>query len=202
MKLKVCGMKEADNIQGLADLEPNLMGFIFYKHSPRYVGDLDPEVLSQIPPSIKKVGVFVNETVDTINDIVSKYGLDYVQLHGDEDVAFVKRLHENGVNIIKVFRVQDQLPDMEAFEPYSAYFLFDTSSKEYGGSGQHFDWSILKSYDLQTPFLLSGGIRLEDVANIKSFELDQLAGIDVNSKFERSPGNKDLEKIEKLMQVL
>lgn len=203
MKLKVCGMKDAANIQQLLDLRPDFIGFIFYKKSPRYVGELDPDVFSRIPISMKKVGVFVNEDFETILDVYDKYGLDYVQLHGDEDLFFSKRLKEKGVKIIKVFRILDSLPySLSEFCEVSDYFLFDTASPAYGGSGRHFDWSILSNYSGDVPYLLSGGISLDDVEEIKQMNPTGLAGIDVNSKFEIEPGLKDMQMVKKLKSSL
>ena len=203
LKLKVCGMKAAENIQQLIDLRPDFMGFIFYKKSPRYVGELGADVFSRVPISIKKVGVFVNEEIDTVLELYEKYGLDYVQLHGDEDLEYSMRLKTQRVKIIKVFRILDSLPySIAKFSEYSDYFLFDTATKSYGGSGRHFDWSILKNYSSEVPFLLSGGISTDDVGQIKEMNPNGLAGIDVNSRFEVEPGLKDIEMVRKLKTEL
>lgn len=203
LKLKVCGMKDAENIQHLIDLRPDFMGFIFYKKSPRYVSELDADVFSRVPISIKKVGVFVNEDLDAVLEIYEKYGLDYIQLHGDEDLAYSKKLKAKGVKIIKVFRILDSLPySMAKFCDFSDYFLFDTASKSYGGSGRHFDWSILRNYSFEVPYLLSGGISLEDVEQIKEMNPSGLEGVDVNSRFEIEPGLKDIEMVRKLKTLL
>lgn len=199
LKLKVCGMGQPENIQGLIDLRPNFMGFIFYKKSPRYKEDLDENLLSRIPISISKVGVFVNASIDIILKLSKKYGLEYAQLHGDEDLDYCKELKSKGMKIIKVFRVMDVIPvAIKKYAEVADYFLFDTKTPDYGGSGRHFDWNILKAYNLDTPYLLSGGIRIEDIDEIKKLELKGLAGVDVNSKFEIEPGLKDLMKIKKL----
>jgi phosphoribosylanthranilate isomerase len=203
LKLKVCGMKDSENIQELSSTYPDFIGFIFYNKSPRFGSDLDEGIVNSIPSSIKKVGVFVNERIETILRIKKKYALDYVQLHGDEDVVFSRKLKENGVAIIKVFRLKNMLPNtLKEFEPYSDYFLFDTASSGYGGAGYHFDWSILENYHLRTPFLLSGGIELNDLSKIKKLDIKGLVGIDVNSRFEVSPGLKDLKKVKELKAML
>lgn len=203
LKLKVCGMGRPDNIRGLIELRPDFIGFIFYKKSPRYLENLDEDLLSRIPISIKKVGVFVNEEVGTVVKLCKKYGLKYAQLHGDEDLDYCQELRSKGVKIIKVFRVMDVIPvAIKKYAEVADYFLFDTQTSKYGGSGRHFDWNILKVYNLETPYLLSGGIRLEDVDEIKELELKGLAGIDVNSKFEIEPGLKDLLKIRQLKEMI
>lgn len=203
LKLKVCGMRDPDNIQQLIALKPDFIGFIFYKKSPRYVNEMDEDLIMRIPLSISKVGVFVNESVDNILEISNKYGLEYAQLHGDEDLSFANTLKDKGLKIIKVFRVMDTIPFFaKNYEGIADYFLFDTASMNYGGSGRHFDWNILKNYNLNIPFLLSGGVQLEDIPKIKSMEIDKLIGVDVNSRFELEPALKDMEKLKELKASL
>ena len=201
MKLKVCGMRDAENIKELAELKPDFIGFIFYDKSPRFVGNtLDAELIQSIPREIRKVGVFVNATVDYILQNVKKYGLNYVQLHGNETPDFCKNLRMKGVNIIKAFRLDESFifSQLNNYKPHVDFFLFDAKGDGYGGNGVTFDWSILKKYDNQKPYFLAGGISLDN--------LDELAGItpkpyafDVNSKFEIEPGVKDIEKIGELI---
>jgi len=195
-------MRDSDNIKGLISVAPNYIGFIFYPKSKRYVGD--NFMMPQIPKSIKKVGVFVNETIDSLLQKVHKYELDYVQLHGDESVEYVEQVKINAVNIFKVFSLSDQMPLewMREYESFVDYFLFDTKTPEYGGSGRKFEWSILKQYNLNKPFLLSGGIALEDIPIIKDLQLENLIGIDVNSKFEEYPGFKNLELVKELKVII
>ncbi len=202
MILKVCGMKEEPNIRSVGELQPDMMGFIFYPKSKRYVSRPDPRALKDLK-GIDKVGVFVNPVRREVTDLASRYELKYIQLHGDETPGFARELVEKGLNIIKVFRVLDELPldDMRQYIPYVSYFLFDTRVEEFGGSGKKFDWSILKAYDLDVPFLLSGGIDLPDILEIKGMKSKNLAGIDVNSRFEIEPGLKDVEKLKKLMKI-
>ena len=203
LKLKVCGMRDPENIQELTALKPDFIGFIFYPKSPRYVSEMDEDFITGIPSGIHKVGVFVNESLETISQLAEKYGLEYIQLHGDEDLTFANTLKERGLKIIKVFRIADALPTFaKNYEGVADYFLFDTASVDYGGSGQHFDWSILRNYDLQVPFLLSGGIRLDDMAKIKSLNIEKLAGIDVNSRFEIAPAVKEIDKLKELKELL
>lgn len=203
LKLKVCGMKDPENIQGLLSIRPDFIGFIFYRKSPRYVEGLDDDLVLRIPLSIKKVGVFVNESLINVMRTADKYGLEYIQLHGDEDLEFAKSLKSKGLKVIKVFRIMDTLPiSARKYEGVADYFLFDTATANYGGSGRHFDWNILSNYNLATPFILSGGVQIADVPRIKQFNIQQLVGIDVNSRFEISPGMKDLELLKELKQAL
>lgn len=203
LKLKVCGMKDAADIQELVEVKPTFIGFIFYKKSPRFVSELAEESITSIPNDIKKVGVFVSEELETILSVYDSYGLDYVQLHGNESLELSKQLKAKGCGIIKVFSVTDHLPEsLDRFAPCSDYFLFDTATTLYGGSGRHFDWSILSEYNLPTPFLLSGGIGLDDIDEIKKLDIQGLAGIDVNSKFEIAPGKKDMDKVRSLKTAL
>lgn len=203
LKLKVCGMKHPHNIQELIELKPDFIGFIFYNKSPRYVNEMDEDFIMRIPISISKVGVFVNETLENILEISNKYGLEYIQLHGDEDLSFASALKDRGLKIIKVFRVMDTVPFFARnYEGIADYFLFDTASINYGGSGRHFDWNILKNYNLNVPFLLSGGVQLQDIPKIKSMNIEKLVGVDVNSRFEVEPGLKDMELLTKLKKLL
>lgn len=203
LKWKVCGMRETENIGDLVRLQPDYIGFIFYPKSKRYAEELDPAIVHKIPSDIKKVGVFVNESYEKITSIVAKYNLDYVQLHGDESPAFCEALKTAGINVIKVFRIADHLPDtLSSYVDVADLFLFDTDTKNYGGSGQHFDWSLLEDYPLHIPYLLSGGIEKDDVEQIKQLGHKQLIGIDVNSKFEMRPGYKDLQKLKRLKEEL
>ena len=203
LKLKVCGMKYPDNIQELIALKPDFIGFIFYPKSPRYVNEMDDDFIMRIPISIHKVGVFVNESLEKILELSNKYGLEYIQLHGDEDLAFANALKERGLKIIKVFRVMDTIPFFaKNYEGIADYFLFDTASVNYGGSGRHFDWNILRNYNLQVPFLLSGGVQLEDIPKIKEMDIEQLVGVDVNSRFEVEPALKNIEMLKNLKAAL
>lgn len=206
MKLKVCGMCESTNIQDLVALKPDFIGFIFYEKSPRYVGaEFSEDIMRLIPPEIKKVGVFVNDTPDHIISAVKKYDLQYVQLHGNEMPDFCRILRLKGINIIKSFAVDNSFnfAMLNNYKPFCDMFLFDTKGPLLGGNGTAFDWDILRKYDNEKPFLLSGGISNDNIDQL--LELAQsvrVYGIDVNSKFEREPGVKDLEKIEKLLDKI
>ncbi len=194
-------MREAFNIQLLTELNPEYMGLIFYPKSKRYVAS--NEGLSK-QAGIERVGVFVNTTIEDIEEKAIDFDLDLIQLHGDENVDFARALSEKGFRIMKVFCVLDILPieEMREYEPFVEFFLFDTKSGDYGGSGRKFDWDILKTYSLNKPFFLSGGIDLEDIETIKSMDLKMLYAIDVNSRFELAPGVKDIEKIKELKELI
>ncbi|NVK52940.1 MAG: phosphoribosylanthranilate isomerase [Flavobacteriaceae bacterium] len=198
MKLKVCGMKYQENIQEVASLQPDYLGFIFYDKSKRNFDNVIPE----LPTSIKKTGVFVNPTLDEIMDKIEKFNLQAIQLHGDETVTFISDLREkinSKIEIIKVFGVKDQF-DFEILRPYEEvvdYFLFDTKGKERGGNGVTFDWAVLKNYNSKKPFFLSGGIGLEQVQEIQEIIKSDLPiyALDVNSKFEIEAGLKSVKKL-------
>jgi len=201
-------MKYDDNIQELGALLPDFMGFIFYEKSSRFVGNELPEnILNELPASIKKVGVFVNATLEYVLFNVKKFHLDFVQLHGNETVEYCETLKQKGVKIIKAFQVSDEFDfsQLEVYKKYVSYFLFDTKSESYGGSGKKFNWEILNNYSLETPFLLSGGISLKDVSEIKSNSiLKQLniAAIDINSQFETAPAKKNISLISEFKKQL
>ena len=204
IKIKVCGMKYADNIQQLAALSPDFMGFIFYAKSPRYVADrLAPEVLEKLPNTIKKVGIFVNETTNKMKEIARLYSLDYVQLHGDEGVEQCRELQAEGFKIIKAFQMEEafDFKILEAYKPHCELFLFDTKTKNYGGSGRTFDWSVLEKYDNEKPFLLSGGISEENIAAIGKLDKYNIHAIDINSGVEMELGLKDIEKVRRIMNL-
>lgn len=194
IKVKVCGMKNPENIRELLELQPDFMGFIFYQKSKRFAEpELDQELLLQFPERTKKVAVFVDEEEDKIMEIVKKYDIKMIQLHGHESPAFCETLRRKGLTIIKVFSVGEAF-DFKKLEPYllhTDYFLFDTKGKEYGGNGVTFDWSILKEYKYDKPIFLSGGIGTENVTSIKDLKIPVYA-IDVNSKYETEPGVKNI----------
>jgi len=203
IKVKVCGMREPENIRQVTALQPDFMGFIFYEGSKRFVGsDLDPELLSSLPASIQKVGVFVNASTETVEETVARYSLDLVQLHGRETPGQCRELNEAGIRIIKAFSVDDRFTfeNVLLYERYCDYFLFDTRGNNYGGNGTLFDWEILKGYLSDKPYFLSGGLNLQ---NLQSNEFEKLRpkpfAIDVNSGFELEPGLKDVEQLKRLM---
>lgn len=185
-------MRDTENIRELMAVEPDFMGMIFYPKSSRYI-----EQVPQTTITAERIGVFVNEEVSVIQQKAMEFGFNTVQLHGDESIADASLLKSLGFKVIRVFSVSDQLPkaEMKQYESEVDYFLFDTKTPKYGGSGQKFDWSILQEYDLNTPFFLSGGIELEDLEAIKALNIPQLYAVDINSRFETSPAVKDIEKI-------
>ena len=195
MKLKVCGMREPDNIAALSALQPDYMGFIFWAPSSRYVS----ETTLVLDKSIKKTGVFVDASVDYIQSSISTHQLQAVQLHGEETPSYCQLVQGFGVEVIKAFSVKDafDFSMLEAYENSCDFFLFDTKGALPGGNGYTFDWSLLKEYPSQKPFFLSGGIGLENTQEIKELLNTDLPlyAIDVNSKFEVTPGLKKIEDI-------
>jgi len=204
MKLKVCGMRETENILDVANLQPDYMGLIFYERSPRFVENSIPELSSDI----KRTGVFVNATIDFILIKAHDYKLKAIQLHGEESSEFCKELKSalnKEIEIIKVFSIKESFnfEELASYEGIVDFFLFDTKGKNKGGNGTVFNWNVLKEYPSQTPFFLSGGIGLEEIEEIKSLHTyflkdnrsDLLYAVDVNSKFEISPGNKNAEQL-------
>ena len=208
-QLKVCGLTKMDQIQELISLNTNFLGFIFYEKSPRFVlNHLSLEEISEINHQ-GKVGVFVNETVEKISEISEKAKLNFIQLHGDEDEEFVKKLRlslSKNIKIIKVIRIGnqsfDELQKTINQQPSTVnYLLFDTDSKTFGGTGKTFDWQILNEIEISKPYFLSGGISLENIHQLSTINHQPLA-LDINSKFETEPGSKDLEKIKIFKSLL
>jgi len=219
-------MKYKDNIQAVAKLQPDYLGFIFYKKSARDFNNIIPE----LPDSIKKVGVFVNEELEMVREKIMEFDLQAVQLHGSESPEYcleLKRHYEgrsdavissketdchdfskksrndDTIEVIKVFSIKDEF-DFRVLQPYEAvcdYFLFDTKGKLPGGNGYTFDWDVLKNYPSTKPYFLSGGIGLNEIENIKAFKKSAASkycyALDVNSKFEIEPGLKNIEELEK-----
>jgi len=194
--VKVCGMKNPENIMEVSKLKPDMMGFIFYPSSKRFVGD-QFIVPDNFPGNIKKVGVFVDESIERVFAIVKKCNLQVVQLHGTESPEYCLRIKNSGVEVIKAFGIDESfnwnIP--ESYISTSNYFIFDTKTPKHGGSGRKFSWKVLDNYKHNHPFLLSGGIGPEDTGLIKSFVHRQCIGIDINSGFETGPGVKDVEKL-------
>lgn len=205
MKLKVCGMTDFKQLQQLQEMAVDFAGLIFYENSKRFVGDkLSAHKLEIRNLQIKKVGVFVNAEVNNIEKEVKEYSLSYVQLHGDESAEFCREV-KNFVPVIKAIRINDDSDlkkDLQVFEEACDYLLFDTDSKQYGGSGKQFNWESLKKCYIKKPFFLSGGIALEDIDKVKSFYHPMLFAIDVNSRFESTAGIKDMNKVEGFLNAL
>lgn len=193
-------MRQGENIRAVDALGVHWMGFIFYPPSKRYVNQLP----GYLPERAKRVGVFVNETIETILSKVALFQLDIVQLHGDESPEFCKQLADKDFKVMKAFGIGDTFPTdkIAKYEDSCHYFLFDTQTSNYGGSGRKFDWDILHNYQGNTPFLLSGGIGAEDVSALQHFSHPMCIGIDINSKFELSPALKDTQSIHKFIKSL
>jgi phosphoribosylanthranilate isomerase len=202
LKLKVCGMRDPENILEVSRLEPDFMGFIFYAPSPRYVGDkFRMPVFSGVT---KKVGVFVNEATDVILQKVHAFGLDLVQLHGNESVGQCREIKSEGIGVIKVFSVASEMDFSltEAFRPVVDHFLFDTKGEYYGGNAKRFDWEVLMRYHGEVPFFLSGGITPEHIEDVRKLKHDHLQAIDVNSGVEIGPALKDVQQIKVIKTTL
>ena len=205
MKIKVCGLKYKKNIQELSQLPIDYAGFIFYPKSPRYVGtEFNTESASALPKSVHKVGVFVNTELDELLQIGEQYQLDAIQLHGNETPKFCKQVKSAGFEVIKAFQVDEnfQFENLKTYEEGCNYFLFDTKTKNYGGSGRKFNWNILKNYKGKTQFFLSGGIGAQDNERINKFTHDKLYALDVNSGFELEPAVKNADQIEMFVEKL
>lgn len=201
MKLKVCGMREADNIQEVSNLKPDFMGFIFYPESPRFVGE---NFTPRATKDVARVGVFVNETTESILTKVKVHQLNFVQLHGSETVEQCQELKRYNTLIIKAFSIGNEI-DLSLLKTYQSavdLFLFDTKGKYFGGNATKFNWQLLHEYNLNTPFFLSGGIGPDDIENIASLSHSMLYAIDVNSGVEISPGLKDVNKIKTIKSKL
>ena len=197
MMIKVCGLTDRQNITEVVSLHPEWIGLIFYPSSPRYAGRDKTLVpwLHTVTSSLK-TGVFVNEREEVIREAITAYGLDQVQLHGNETPAFCARI-QAVVPVIKAFAVHDtfDFQSLDRYAPVCHYFLFDTPAPGYGGSGRSFDWSLLQDRETPLPFLLSGGIGPGDVARINAFRHPDFIGIDINSRFEDTPGIKNYERL-------
>lgn len=209
MNIKVCGITSLKQLQQLDGLNIDYAGLIFHKDSPRYIGDkIAKKELKNSDFDIKKVGVFVNPEMIDVLDAIDDYGLDAVQLHGDESPEMCEDLGSE-VEVIKAFRIGNgnDINIDKLVEPYDAacdFYLFDTAVKDGqpGGTGQQFDWSLLGKSRIEKPFFLSGGIGVEDAAKVKAFRHSDFYAIDINSKFEKEPGVKDMALILKFLQAL
>ncbi len=200
--IKVCGMTDASNIRQVAETGVDWIGMIFWQPSSRCCHD--PGVAQTIPEGIQRVGVFVDEEVETIVRRTEECGLNRVQLHGRETATSIRQLRQRlpqGVEIIKAISIHtlDDLALAKAYEPLADYLLFDTKCETVGGSGRQFDWSILNHYQGQRPFLLSGGIGPDDARRLAAFSHPQLAGYDLNSRFETAPGIKNVEALQRFL---
>ena len=207
MNTKVCGITQLKQLQQLDGLDIDFAGLIFYKDSPRYVGNkIAKEDLKNSDFDLKKVGVFVNAGYDEIMQVVEDYGLDVVQLHGDESPDLCEELSED-VEVIKAFKVKDSkvsIDEMVAdYDEVCDYYLFDTGSSDLeGGTGKQFDWKLLSKSKIEKPFFLSGGIGVDDVKKVKAFKHPDYYAVDINSKVEKEPGVKDMGLVLQFRQGL
>lgn len=205
MKVKVCGITRLDQLQQLQDMGVDYAGLIFFEGSKRYAGDAlreDRAAIRQL--AIKRVGVFVNTELEVVEKAIGEYGLTAVQLHGDETDEFCLELMDK-VKVIKVVRIGSDVAIDSLTEPFlnvCHYFLFDTDTSSYGGSGKQFDWSVLQEAAIGKPFFLSGGIGPDDVEKVKAFQHPYFYAVDVNSCFETEPGVKDMEKVKQFITEL
>jgi len=209
MRVKVCGMTQIEQVRQLDEIGVDFAGFIFYPKSPRYVArHLRGEKLKKEKLHLGKVGVFVNATYEELMKNVDEYGLDMVQLHGDETARFCDRV-ANYISVVKVFRMGENDPIdwiTKPFEDSCDMFLFDTEGAGYGGTGKKFNWDVLKNSSLNKLFFLSGGIQPDDTEKLKLFAQETVAkklfSVDINSKFETSAGVKDLKKVKEFVDML
>jgi phosphoribosylanthranilate isomerase len=207
MKLKVCGITTVDQLDALAKMKIDFAGLIFVKSSQRFALEklsADKEAIKNC--EIKKVGVFVNEEMDIVKQRIKDFGLDLVQLHGDEDPDYAGELNKS-IPVIKAFRISgnENISEItEAFKNCCSYYLFDTLSLtgDYGGTGKSFNWDVLRSSSIDKPFFLSGGISAEHTDVLKTFSNPSLFAVDINSRFETEPGIKDLDLVQKFKKNL
>ena len=202
-------MRDTENIRAVDGLPVDLMGFIFWPKSSRYVSERP----SYLPTKCKRVGVFVDATIDDIKQKIEEYRLDFVQLHGHESPDYIHQLRSlcgDSIAIIKAISVssRDDIATYKGYEGIVDYFLFDTKAQLPGGNGQQFDWSVLAAYDGNTPFLLSGGIGPNDAERLRAFHCSPCfstglcAGIDLNSRFEVAPALKDINKLKEFINTI
>jgi len=200
--IKICGMRDRENILKVASLGPHYLGFIFYPESPRYVGG-DFRMPVSLPLSIRRVGVFVNASSQEILQKTKSVGLDFIQLHGNESPEQCAELKAAGVGVIKVFSIDEKF-DFETTGPYKKvveYFLFDTKGKYFGGNAKVFDWQVLKKYDQEIPFFLSGGLSPDNVNSLGDILNMNVHALDLNSGVEISPGLKDVAKVQAVTSI-
>ncbi len=198
-------MRDESNIKELVKVRPDYIGFIFYSGSERYVGDnFDKGKLDLIPDSIYRVGVFVKADKYYILEKIRTFGLNLIQLHGGESVDFCRKLSHDGIPVIKVFGINEgfDFNSVIPFKPFCKYFMFDTECRTYGGSSWKFDWDSLNQYDNEKPVFLSGGIGPEDADSIKRLFNLNIHAVDINSRFEKAPGLKDISQVRKFIKKI
>ena len=201
VKVKICGITNLYDALRISELRPDALGFVFYKKSPRYITpNKAKEIIRKIPPSVKKVGVFVNEKEDNIIHIAKDLKLDILQLHGNESPQFCKRF--KNYKVIKVFRVEDEksLKDLRLYTVWG--FLFDSYQKNlFGGTGEEFNWEIIKSLKLKKRnIFLSGGLNAKNIKSAIGFIKPNW--VDVSSSVEIKPGKKDYKKVKDFIEAV
>ena len=211
-KIKLCGLSRPCDIEAVNELKPDYIGFVFAKKSKRYVTpEKAMELKKMLDPSIEAAGVFVNEDVNTVAELLNSGVIDIAQLHGDEDLAYVTALHKILVEqkvrtprIVRAISVSSRSSVLKAmmWDGYVDGILFETPTNGYGGSGESFDWSLLSSYRGRTPFFLTGGIGPNSLEALKEFEHPMWLGVDLNSRFESEPGVKDVELLKPFITEL
>ncbi|MCW0481685.1 phosphoribosylanthranilate isomerase [Gaoshiqia sediminis] len=203
LKIKVCGMRDPENIDAVCAARPDYLGFIFYPKSKRYVGEKpDPAIFARVPSEIEKVGVFVNDEPNVVIDSCQQFGLAVAQLHGSETPDYCGAVKKAGLTVFKAFSIDEDF-DFGLLESYSKmvdFFLFDTKGRLPGGTGEKFNWQLLDHYTDNVPFFLSGGIGPGDAPEIRNISHPQLFGIDINSGFELKPALKDARKTAKFVK--
>ncbi len=203
LKIKICGMRDFENVKDVLKHQPDYMGFIFYEKSKRIVTEDQMEKLLKLNfGTTKRVGVFVNESTDKIIELFEKGYFDIIQLHGDESPEDITKLKYQGIEIIKVFSVGEDFDPaiLKKYEQISDYFLFDTKGAKRGGNGVKFNWEVLQGIKINKPFFLSGGLEVTDLKLAQLMGLDNMIALDYNSKIELLPGLKDLDEVEKLLK--
>jgi phosphoribosylanthranilate isomerase len=206
LKIKVCGMRNAQNVAEVAALMPTYMGFVFYPKSPRYAAVLSAQTVRDIPHEITPVAVFVNENMERMLSVCAEYGISTVQLHGQESPSACNALRNNGLTVFKAAALTSA-DDIAALQQYVGtvdMFVFDTKTADgtNGGSGRKWDWSLLDNYKLPVTYLLSGGIGPDDVQKIAYAQRPGMVGIDINSRFETSPGMKDVQLLTQFFKTI
>lgn len=199
MIVKVCGLREADNIRAVEQTGADWLGFIFYPRSPRFV----PARPSYLPEKALRVGVFVSPRFGEVMARVAEFGLQAVQLHGEAAPELCRKLRETGLRIIRALPADERLA--LTTHPYldcTDHFLFDTPTAAHGGSGESFDWSLLQRYTGHVPFILSGGIGPQSLPALLTLSHPAWQGVDLNSRFETAPGVKDAAAIQQFIQQL
>ena len=220
LKVKICGLMQPGNVEEVCALDPDFMGYIFVPGSPRYVGEAPDPALFRIPGAgSARVGVFVDEPVTRVRKLFESCPLDLVQLHGSESPAYCRELTDAGIPLIKAIHAGGKgkalLRDTGAARIRSGgtnlpsdfvgvvhYLLFDSGSSGSGGSGIPFDWSLLGQMDISLPFLLGGGIGPEDAERVRRLGHPALSGVDLNSRFELSPGIKDVKLLKPFIDAI